>query len=763
MATISIGGNDGGFGSVLKNCLYRGFFPQNCDKTLEQAMENIANLREDLSQLYGDILDAAQRAGAPPQFTLFVTGYATFFNEHTLQCDTANMHFWKWLGKKSFLTKEIRWRMNGMVRGMNKIIQEAVMLANWRKATKGRIVFVSIDEVFEGHRFCEEGVTEPDRENPNILTTVYSSIMNTAAISSASRRGEKPAPLDLSHHYSDVCRRRVPSKIKEAYKLFQIPGIKNLAGGLPNLQFFPFDTLEAQAAKPERWTPSPNYPENSRAIASSSKHTEEPTHVTVPKASSEHDPVKRIDLATALQYGLAQGYPPLLDWVREFTCEYLHPSIPYQGGLDVAMTCGSTDGFAKSMEMFVNPWNEERDDIRNRPGILCERFVYGTILGETGPRGVQTVPVEADTSGMLVTGPGGLEDILANWDSSKGKRPHLMYTVTQGHNPTGVVLTLKRKREIYAVCSKYDVIIIEDEPYWYLQFPSAGSLEAESRNLPTPASPTPTTYSSTGYPFLDSLTPSFITLDTDGRVVRLDTFSKTVAPGCRLGWMTAQPALIERYVRVSETSTQQPSGFVQSLVASLIMGPNPVSPSPKSTTTAAPSKANPGWKMSGWIRWLEGLRGMYERRMARMCRIIDAGSHLITSSSSSEEWDVISKTRVISFKWPRGGMFIWLRVYFEKHALFGTVGGKVLSTALTMYLTTKPYLVVVASGWMFSATDAIREAEGWRYYRLCFAAEAEENIDLSAKRFVEGVHGFWGITSVEEIRKLVDLMPHAAT
>ena len=70
-----------------------------------------------------------------------------------------------------------------------------------------------------------------------------------------------------------------------------------------------------------------------------------------------------------------------------------------------------------------------------------------------------------------------------------------------------------------------------------------------------------------GYKFLDSLVPSSINIDREGRVIRLDTFSKTVAPGCRLGWITAQPALIERLLRITETSTQQPSGFVQSIIA----------------------------------------------------------------------------------------------------------------------------------------------------------------------------------------------------
>jgi DNA-binding transcriptional MocR family regulator len=119
-----------------------------------------------------------------------------------------------------------------------------------------------------------------------------------------------------------------------------------------------------------------------------------------------------------------------------------------------------------------------------------------------------------------------------------------------GHNPTGILLSVKRRKEIYAVCSKYDVIIVEDDPYWYLQFPSADTEEAKSRNLPPPErQPRELPEKSSGYPFLDSLIPSFLSMDTDGRVVRLDTFSKTVAPGCRLGWITAQPAFIERYLR----------------------------------------------------------------------------------------------------------------------------------------------------------------------------------------------------------------------
>ncbi|KAK0626563.1 pyridoxal phosphate-dependent transferase [Immersiella caudata] len=589
--------------------------------------------------------------------------------------------------------------------------------------------------------------------------------------------GEKSLPMDLSHHFSEVAKRRVPNEMKRAYQLFQIPGIRNLAGGLPNAQFFPFDTLEAQAARPERWSPSAVSLDGSAAGRSSGQGATA-AHIAVPKVSGERDIIKRIDLSTALQYGQAQGYPPLLSWVRQFTREILLPDFGYRGGPDVAMSCGSTDAFAKVLNLFVNSWTEGVNDVGERPGLLCETFVYGIPLSEGLPRGMQVVPIESDESGIS---PGDLENTLAGWDSSKGKRPHIMYTVTLGHNPTGNVVSLERKKEVYAVCSKYDVIIVEDEPYWYLQFPSAAAEEAKSRGHTAPSPATlfqPAT--STGYPFIDSLTPTFLKIDTDGRVIRLDTFSKTVAPGCRLGWITAQPAVVERYIRITETSTQQPSGFVQSLVAELIIGPQPEARSAfaRATLSGTAHKFT-GWQMSGWIRWLSGLRGSYERRMVRMCQTLDAGMDLIQSKSprpslisnrdSDSDWGTITKTNILSYSWPRGGMFVWLRIKFECHPLWHAPSGKgipvdgpMLSTALLMFLTRKPYLVIAAPGPMFSSSPEIRNARGWAYYRLCFAAETDENVEASSQKFVEGVHAFWKIKSVEEIEKLLDSFPHMA-
>ncbi|KAK4217122.1 pyridoxal phosphate-dependent transferase [Rhypophila decipiens] len=634
-------------------------------------------------------------------------------------------------------------------------------------------------------------------------------LRSTAGMASS----DKAPPLDLSHHYSFVAKNRTPNEMKKYYKLFQIPGIGNIAGGLPNVRFFPFDTLEAQTAKPERWAPTPNYPEVgddgfeelTSSSSSPSKSTggdpQAPAKLAIPKILQETDITKKIDLETALQYGQAQGYPPLLKWVREFTRENLHPNVPYRDGPEVTLVCGSTDGFSKTLDLFVNAWNPAEHDIRDRPGLLCETIAYPGILNQSKPRGVQIVPVKHDGHGMLPTGEGSLEDVLENWDFEKGKRPHLLYTVTLGHNPSGIVLPMGRRKQLYDICSKYDVIIVEDEPYWYLQYPSAPVEEAKSRGQNPPEEEIAAQYYrnqgvSSGYEFLDSLQPSFLSVDTDGRVVRLDTFSKTIAPGCRLGWITASPAIIEKFIGVSESSTQQPSGFVQAMVAELVMGPGqPSSDKTKShlSSLLGTTTKDQGWKKDGWVRWLSGLRGMYERRMTRMCRIIDSGAYLLKSSTPTSardaDWGVITKTQIFDYHWPRGGMFVWIKVLFETHPLWqqpwtsfvtsasipsiynssesragggakkqdpALIGGPSLSAALMLYLTHKPHLVLVSTGALFSANETVQAEEGWRFFRLCFAAVGEEDVDATSKRFVEGVHAFWRVKDPRVIKKLLE-------
>lgn len=250
---------------------------------------------------------------------------------------------------------------------------------------------------------------------------------------------KRPLPKDLTHHLSRSTRSRQASSIKQFYKYFAIPGIGQLAGGLPNQYYFPFDTLEAKVALPERWKPTPNRPVDppleedlSRlSLGTKSSPLNQPQeNVVVPHTSTEKNPLRKIDLASALQYGTAQGYPPLYYFLRQFTRENLHPNCPYRDGPEIILTCGSTDGFSKVLTALTNEWSEEKDWVRDREGLLVEEFCYMNAVGAARPRGLNIVPVAIDDEGMLAHGKGGLKDVLENWDYKKGKRPQLIYTVT---------------------------------------------------------------------------------------------------------------------------------------------------------------------------------------------------------------------------------------------------------------------------------------------------------------------------------------------
>ncbi|KAK5041869.1 hypothetical protein LTR16_011732, partial [Cryomyces antarcticus] len=151
--------------------------------------------------------------------------------------------------------------------------------------------------------------------------------------------------------------------------------------GLPNPNYFPYDTLEAKVALPDRFKPTPNKPVDlpSAALAATSLSDSASlpsSNVLVPHASGTTDPLRKIDLASALQYGTAQGYPPLYYFIRQFTRENLHPNVPYAGGPEIILTVGSTDGFSKALQALSNEWSEEKDWIREREGLLVEEFAY---------------------------------------------------------------------------------------------------------------------------------------------------------------------------------------------------------------------------------------------------------------------------------------------------------------------------------------------------------------------------------------------------
>lgn len=217
--------------------------------------------------------------------------------------------------------------------------------------------------------------------------------------------------------------------------------------------------------------------------------------------------------------------------------------------------------------------------------ILMEEYTFASAQETALPLGLKVAPIRMDGEGLL---PESLDEVLSNWDEAArgGPKPYVLYTIPTGQNPTGATQSAERRKAVYKVAQKHDVYIVEDEPYYFLQMqPYAG---ADSEPVPPPA---------THDDFLKSLVPSYLSLDVDGRVLRVESFSKVLSPGSRAGWIVAADQVVERFIRNCETSAQNPSGISQLIFYKLL---------------------DEHWGHSGYIDWLINLRMQYTGRRDTM-------------------------------------------------------------------------------------------------------------------------------------------------
>ncbi|MFC0546367.1 aminotransferase-like domain-containing protein [Kutzneria chonburiensis] len=223
------------------------------------------------------------------------------------------------------------------------------------------------------------------------------------------------------------------------------------------------------------------------------------------------------DGLTALQYGSAQGTVEL----REQICEVMalegitaHPD-------DVVVTVGSQMGLDMVTRVFCDP-----GDV-----VLAEAPSYVGALGTFTAYQAQVVHVEMDDAGLV---PEALRQALAAVKAS-GRRVKFLYTIPNFQNPAGVTLSVARRAEVLEICAQHDVLVVEDNPYGLLGFDGQT------------------------YPALRSADPT--------NVVYLGSFSKTFAPGLRVGWVLAPHAVREKLVLAAESATLCPPAFTQAVVS----------------------------------------------------------------------------------------------------------------------------------------------------------------------------------------------------
>ncbi len=166
IATLTVGGNDIGFANLINNCIFQFWITKSCQDQINEAAANIASqdFHTNLDKLAFEIL---QKAGAP-QFKLYWTGYAHFWNQDTTQCDDVTWSYWT-RDNPPKLTQDLRRQLNDLTSQLNGAIKDAVDRANSNDPRKP-VVYVDYTNSFSTHRYCEDGVTEPD---PNRADTWF--------------------------------------------------------------------------------------------------------------------------------------------------------------------------------------------------------------------------------------------------------------------------------------------------------------------------------------------------------------------------------------------------------------------------------------------------------------------------------------------------------------------------------------------------------------------------------------------------------------
>ena len=273
----------------------------------------------------------------------------------------------------------------------------------------------------------------------------------------------------MALRFSDSVNAIKGSDTGEILKLISQPDMISFAGGLPAEESFPADEI-------------------GKAV----------------------DIVLKSNPGKALQYGPSLGHEPL----RASIAARMNRIVKTKYTADNVMV---TNGSQQALDILCRVFCNKGDT------VIVEQPSYLGAITTFDLTGVNYIEIPGDGKGMIIS---ELEKALATHDVK------LIYIVTDFQNPTGITWTAERREALMRVVDKYEVPIIEDNPY--------GELRYEGEYL-----------------------PSLTAFDTKGLVCSLGTFSKTFAPGMRLGWIAAQPKVIEKCDLLKQNMDLSTPPFVQ--------------------------------------------------------------------------------------------------------------------------------------------------------------------------------------------------------
>lgn len=230
-----------------------------------------------------------------------------------------------------------------------------------------------------------------------------------------------------------------------------------------------------------------------------------------------HAQVLRDDGGKALQYSTTEGFGPLRTWIAEHLRKRGIPARPEE----LLITSGSQQGIDLVARVFLDP-----GDI-----VLVDNPTYLAAIQSFAAYQVRLVTVPSDEHGMLID---DVADLIA------AHQPKLIYLVSSFQNPRGTTLPQSRRAEIAELAARHGVAIIEDDPYGELSFDG----------------PPPRPIAATG--------------TGTGNVLYLGTFSKTLAPGLRIGWLWGDAGIVRKATICKQAADLHTATLAQRATAALL-------------------------------------------------------------------------------------------------------------------------------------------------------------------------------------------------
>lgn len=228
--------------------------------------------------------------------------------------------------------------------------------------------------------------------------------------------------------------------------------------------------------------------------------------------------VLKEDGKNLLQYGTTEGYPPLKEFLASFTAQRMGRTV---GNDEMLLTTGSQ----QALELFASALIDRGDF------VITENPSYLAALTTFYNHGAQFLGIPTDHDGMKVD----LIPEVIERARSEGKKVKFIYTIVNFHNPGGATMSLERRKKLVEISHRYDVPIFEDDPYGYVRY--------EGEHL-----------------------PSIFSFDDKGGTLYAGSFSKILAPGSRIGWVTGSAEIIRKMVVFKQAADLCSSPICQSLV-----------------------------------------------------------------------------------------------------------------------------------------------------------------------------------------------------